>query len=39
MSMIPNERTSGNGAIALLLHAQPPGCAVPECERFGNAVA
>jgi len=28
-----NQRTSGNGAIALRFHAQPLYRAVPECER------
>ncbi len=30
----PNERTSGNGAVALWFHVQRPSRAVPECERW-----
>jgi hypothetical protein len=33
MSPKPNKRTPGNGAVALLLHAQCLRRAVPECER------
>jgi hypothetical protein len=30
----PNERASGNGALALWFHVQALGRAVPECERW-----
>jgi hypothetical protein len=32
--MTPNERTSGNGAVAFCFHAQHLSRAVPECERY-----
>ncbi len=34
---MPNERTSGNGAVALWFHVQRPSRAVPECERSTEA--
>jgi hypothetical protein len=32
--MIANERTSGNGAVALWFSIQRLSCAVPECGRW-----
>ena len=34
----PNKRTSGNGAVALWLHVQRLGRAVPECECWLSAL-
>jgi hypothetical protein len=33
MTTAPNTRTPGNGAVALLFHAERLSRAVPECER------